>query len=58
MSLSWREFREHDADPAYCMQFNSEEKAGLMFGDGGVLHLARGTAKGRAGHWFLDWQCY
>lgn len=54
----WWDFREHPANPAYCMQINSEEKAGLKFGDGGVLHVARGTADGCSARWFLDWQFY
>lgn len=57
-SEPWWDCQEHPARPAYCLQINSEEKAGLMFGDGGTLYLARGTAAGCGGEWFLDWQSY
>ena len=54
----WWEVKSHPAVPKYCLQINSEEKAGLMWGDGGTLYLARGTAAGSEDQWFLDWQTY
>jgi uncharacterized protein YwqG len=54
----WWEYQEHPASPAYCLQINSEEKVGLVWGDGGTVYLARGTADGCKDQWFLDWQCY
>jgi uncharacterized protein YwqG len=54
----WWDLEDHPAKPAYCLQIASEEKAGLQFGDGGIVYLARGTADGFRDRWFLDWQCY
>ena len=54
----WWDYREHPANPAYCIQINSEEKPGLAFGDAGAIYLARGTAEGYKDRWFLDWACY
>ena len=57
-SEPWWDIREHPADPQFCLQIDSEPKVGLAWGDGGMVHLARGTAIGAEGRWFLDWQCY
>ena len=57
-SEPWWGIRAHPADPKFCAQINSEEKVGLIWGDGGTLYLARGTAAGCEDQWFLDWQCF
>jgi uncharacterized protein YwqG len=57
-SEPWWGYQEHPAAPEYCLQIASEEKAGLAWGDGGIVYLARGTAEGCRDQWFLDWQCY
>jgi uncharacterized protein YwqG len=57
-SEPWWGYKKHPADPAFCIQINSEEKAGLVWGDGGTIYLARGTADGRQDDWFLERQCY
>lgn len=57
-SEPWWDYDDHPAAPEYCVQINSEEKVGLFWGDAGMVYLARGTADGYSGHWFLDWQCY
>jgi hypothetical protein len=57
-SEPWWGYKKHAADPAFCIQIESEERAGLVWGDGGTIYLARGTADGRQDDWFLDWQCY
>jgi len=54
----WWDLRPHPASPRYCWQVGSEEKVGLAWGDGGMIYLARGTARGYEDRWFLDWQCY
>ena len=50
----WWDLRDHPDQPQYCLQIDSEEKVGLMWGDRGTVYLARGAQE----HWFLDWQCY
>jgi len=57
-SEPWWGHREHPANPAYCLQINSEEKVALQWGDGGTLFIARGTAAGCEDQWFLDFQCF
>jgi hypothetical protein len=57
-SEPWWGHTAHPAEPKYCLQINSEEKAGAIWGDGGTIYLARGAAPGCAGRWFLDWQCF
>ena len=57
-SEPWWGSEAHPSDPAYCFQINSEEKAGLFWGDSGTVYLARGTAAGCENEWFLDWQCF
>jgi len=52
----WWDSRAHASQPKYCLQINSEEKAGLFWGDGGTVYIARGTAPGCEEQWFLDWQ--
>jgi len=52
------EYRAHLSAPAYCLQINSEEKAGLGWGDSGTLYIARGTAGGCEDQWFLDIQSF
>ena len=54
----WWGHTPHPAEPKYCLQINSEEKAGVVWGDGGTIYLARGTAAGCGNLWFLDWQCF
>lgn len=54
----WWALRDHPARPVFALQVNSEEKAGLAWGDGGTLYLARGSAPGAEADWFLDWQCF
>ncbi len=57
-SEPWWDYRAHPSDPKYCVQINSEEKAGLMWGDSGSVYLARGTAAGCQDQWFLDIQFF
>jgi hypothetical protein len=57
-SEPWWDYRAHAAEPKYCLQINSEEKVGLMWGDAGALYIARGTAAGCEDRWFLDIQFY
>jgi len=57
-SEPWWDYRDHPAQPSYCFQINSEEKVGLIWGDGGRLAIARGTAAGCENQWFLDWQSF
>jgi uncharacterized protein YwqG len=55
-SEPWWGHDAHPAAPKFCVQVNSEEKAGLVWGDGGAIYIARGTAPGCEDQWFLDWQ--
>lgn len=57
-SEPWWCQKDHPAKPAYCFQINSEEKIALMWGDGGTIYLARGTAAGCEEQWFLDVQIF
>jgi hypothetical protein len=57
-SEPWWDYRAHPATPEYCLQINSEEKAGVFFGAGGTVYLARGTAPDAADRWFLDLQMF
>jgi hypothetical protein len=57
-SEPWWDYEEHSSSPDYCLQINSEEKVGLVWGDGGAVYLARGTSPDCAGQWFLECQCY
>jgi uncharacterized protein YwqG len=57
-SEPWWDYRQHPANPEYCVQINSEEKAGVFFGAGGTVYLARGTAPGCGDKWFLDLQMF
>jgi len=57
-SEPWWGHTAHPAEPKYCAQINSEEKAGAIWGDGGAIYLARGTATGSLDRWFLDWQSF
>ena len=57
-SEPWWGYTAHPAEPRYCLQINSEEKAGAIWGDGGAIYLARGTAAGCEDQWFLDWQSF
>jgi hypothetical protein len=57
-SEPWWGYKAHPAEPKYCVQINSEEKPGLIWGDGGAIYLARGTAGGSEDRWFLDWQSF
>jgi hypothetical protein len=45
----------HLGDPRCCFQIDGEEKAGVVWGDGG---LARGAAAGCDDQWLLDCQFY
>jgi uncharacterized protein YwqG len=57
-SEPWWGYDPHPAQPRFCLQINSEEKAQLAWGDGGTLYIARGTAPGTGEQWYLDWQCF
>jgi hypothetical protein len=57
-SAPWWGHSDHPSNPRYCLQINSEEKAGLVWGDGGTIYVARGTEPGSLDQWFLDWQCF
>jgi hypothetical protein len=57
-SEPWWDYSAHPSNPKYCLQGNSEEKVGMVWGDGGIIYLARGTAPGSHDEWFLDWQCF
>ena len=57
-SEPWWGHTAHPADPKFCLQINSEEKAGVFWGDGGTLYVARGAAPDFRDQWFLDWQCF
>jgi len=57
-SEPWWGSRAHPSEPRFCLQINSEEKAGLIWGDAGAIYLARGTTPGTEDQWFLDWQCF
>jgi len=56
-SEPWWGYREHPAAPQFCLQVDSEDEVGLMWGDAGTIYIARGTAPGHTDEWFLDWQC-
>jgi len=55
-SEPWWDYREHPANPDYCLQINSEEKAHVFWGAGGALYIARGAAPGYEDNWYLDIQ--
>jgi hypothetical protein len=57
-SAPWWGHTDHPSNPKYCLQINSEEKAGLIWGDGGTIYAARGTESGSLDQWFLDWQSF
>lgn len=57
-SEPWWGHTAHPQNPKYCLQINSEEKAGLIWGDGGTIYIARGTKSDSRDQWFLDWQCF
>ncbi|HEY3838932.1 MAG TPA: DUF1963 domain-containing protein [Bryobacteraceae bacterium] len=57
-SEPWWDYRAHPANPKFCLQVNSEEKVGLMWGDSGTVFLARGTTAGFEDKWFLDIQFF
>lgn len=57
-SAPWWGDLDHPCHPKYCLQINSEEKAGLIWGDGGTIYVARGTEPGSLDQWFLDWQSF
>jgi hypothetical protein len=57
-SEPWWDYRGHPTNPAYAFQIASEPKAGVVWGDEGILHFARGTEPGSDDRWFLDWQMY
>jgi len=57
-SEPWWGYKAHPGEPKYCLQINSEEKAGVFWGDGGTIYVARGTAADYRDQWFLDWQCF
>jgi hypothetical protein len=54
----WWGYDRHPAQPRFCLQINSEEKPGLIWPGGGTVYLARGTAPGSEGMWFLDLQSF
>lgn len=59
-SIQYAPFSEnqHLAKPKFCLQIDSEEKIGLMWGDSGTFYIARGTEKGFEDIWFADCQFY
>jgi uncharacterized protein YwqG len=57
-SEPWWGHTARPGEPKFCLQINSEEKAGVFWGDGGAIYLARGTAPDYRDRWFLDWQCF
>ncbi len=57
-SEPWWGCQAHPSQPRFGLQFNSEEKAGITWGDAGTIYIARGTAAGCEDQWFLDWQCF
>ena len=46
------------AEPAFCLQINSEEKVRLNWVDSGTIYIARNMAKSEEPEWFLDLQFY
>lgn len=48
----------HPAKPQFCLQIDSEEKVGLMWGDAGTLYIARGTTPGFENSWFSEIQFF
>jgi hypothetical protein len=44
------------AQPVFCLQIDSEPKAGFSWGGGGRAFLFRGTAPGYSNHWYLEEQ--
>jgi hypothetical protein len=57
-SAPWWGHTDHPSNPKYCLQINSEEKVGLIWGDGGTIYVARGIESGSLDRWFLDWQSF
>ncbi len=57
-SEPWWGHAAHPSEPKFCLQINSEVKAGFVWGDGGTIYIARGTAPDSLDRWFLDWQCF
>ncbi len=57
-SEQWWGYRQHPAEPKFCFQISSEDKIQLMWGDMGIVYIARGTKEGYQDQWFLDWQCF
>jgi uncharacterized protein YwqG len=57
-SEPWWGYQAHPGEPKFCLQINSEERAGVFWGDGGAIYVARGTAPDYRDRWFLDWQCF
>lgn len=56
--ITWAPYNQHPAKPQYVFQIDTTEKGNWMWGDNGVGHFGRGTAKGRSDDWVLEWQCY
>jgi len=54
--LFWAPFNRHPANPEYVLQIDSEYKAGLSWGDQGILYIGRGTGGSRE-TWTMTWQC-
>lgn len=57
-SEPWWGSERHPAEPRFCLQINSEEKAQLSWGHDGTIYIARGTTPEYEDQWFLDWQCF
>jgi len=53
----WWHLEDHPANPAFCLQLNSEEKPGVVWTGGGTIYIGRGTAPGYENRWYLDCQC-
>ncbi len=52
--IFWAPWKDHPAQPEFVFQVDSDEKTGLVWGDGGVLHIGRGTVAQET--WALEWQ--
>lgn len=48
---------DHYGQPVFALQLAPEDNAGWMYGDCGVVVIARGTGRHRE-EWFAAWDCY
>lgn len=51
-------YEDEQARPKFCLQIDSEDKIGLMWGDSGTFYLARGTSKGYEDQFFGEIQFF